>query len=449
MSQAVSIDPSDAVHSELSALIASRGLPGVAVAAGIGDVELAVAAGLSSARGDTALSVDHCLPISCVMKVLVSLIVLHGHETGVMDWDSDIAEFVPEVAGGQGDTGITIRHLLTQTAGYIEPQENSARWGYTWERFVDFFPHRKQAFVPGTVWSYCHTAYALLQKAAEAAYGRDIDDLLDDLIFAQLGFWPQNFGVLLAKAPNVMTLHVKSSRSGLYEPMRPPTETGFLRYSISDLALSTAQLKAFAQALSGRSGALAHLEGARKRLLTPFTRLPAYVLGRHGEAMPYGYCHGVADYGAVKGINGSYVGSTCAIRFDEAEGFGIAAAVNAWSPNARDVAAERVTSRLLGGGTKTTPRAPPVFEDLSALAGEYEGLMLGSASFLVSRDGPSLVCTVNRRGLPPLLGRVARGPDGRLTLVQGGGEMSIAFAEGPDREPIAMVGSSACRKLAA
>lgn len=395
------------------------------------------------------MSVHHRLPMSCVIKALVALVVLYGHNAGSIDCDADIAVYLPELAGQQRrGTGITLRHLLTHSAGYVEPQENSARWGYTWDRFVEFFPHRKQAFEPGRVWSYTHTGYVLLQKAAEAAFGRDMDALLDELIFDHLGFRPQNFGELPASSPNVTSLHVKAPRTGRYEPMRPPLETGFLRYSISDLAISTEQMMTLAGVLSGARQDLPHMQKALEALLVPSMDLPAYASGKDGEAMPLRFCHGVADYGAFLGVNGSYVGSTCALRFDERTGAGLAVALNAWAAFERDVAVNLAARELPMARPRAAPPLAPVFEDISVFEGEYEGLMLATATTRIIREGDQLLCTIERKGAPDLHGRLARDGEGRLALAGGAAETALAAFESPDGNPVIMVGTSACRKLA-
>jgi hypothetical protein len=68
--------------------------------------------------------------------------------------------------------------------------------------------------------------------------------------------------------------------------IRAAIKTGFLRYSISDLVLSTKQLEAITAFLSGVGHRLRHLQKAHEELLVRATRLPAYIFGREGEAMP-------------------------------------------------------------------------------------------------------------------------------------------------------------------
>jgi hypothetical protein len=441
-----------ALEAPLSGLLDHFGMPGVVVALRSTQGEAACSVGLSTARGSTPASDEHRVPISCVMKIMVALVVLHGHESGVLDIDDDVARFLPELQGhADGCTGITLRHLLTHTAGYIEPQANSARWGLTWERFVEFFPTRKQAFRPGTIWSYTHTGYAILQHAVESAYGRSIDALLGELVIDPLGFRLELHSEASAVPSRLMSLHVRAPRTGSFEPMRPPLETGFLRYSISDYVLSARQIAALGYFLSGSQGSpLRHLEAARARLLSPAIKLPEFCLGPEGEAMPLVFCHGVADYGGFKGVNGSYVGSTCALRFDERSQVAASAVVNAWVPAARDIAIGWALRPFKRTHDEVTAVASPTFEDLGCLEGEYEGLMLGSGNTAISREGESLLCRIGRRGAPDLGGRLARKPDGTFALVGGSKEVTLAVARDSQTGlPYLMTGTSACRKVAA
>lgn len=440
--------PGAVLQSILGRLASRRGVPGIAVSLNFGRGQIAAAGGLWSSRDVRPASANDRVPMSCVIKLLVSLLILYGDETGRIGLDDDVADHLPELAGGSGSTGITLRHLLTHTAGYVEPQQNAARWGFNWERFVEFFPERKQAFEPGAIFSYCHTGIAILAKVLEVAFRRPVEELLQEFVWKPLGLDAPLFESPRSSSSPFMNLHVRLPKTGAYEPMRPPLETGFLRYSISDLTLSTTQLSRLAAFLAGGLKAETPLlDGARTRLLEHAVDLPVYLSGEEGEAMPRAFCNGVADYGWSKGYNGSYVGSTCALRFDEDAPVAVAVAVNAWSPYTRDLALDFASRPVFKKhpqprGFQTIPLA------LSDIEGEYEGLMLGSANTVLVKDGDGLHCVVHRRGAPDLSGRVERGDDDEFRLVAGSREIGLAIATVPGSdEPYLMVGTSACRKI--
>jgi hypothetical protein len=422
--------------------------PGIAASVHRAGESLDVAVGRSSSREETAFSPDDRAPISCVMKVLVSLLALLADEQGLLDLRDDVGRYLPELAGGE--VGITLLNLLTHTGGYVEPQANSARWGYTWDDFVAFFPTRKQAFQPGTVWSYSHTGVVLLQKALEAAHGQAFEVALGERLLQPMGIALEFYGEMKSGERDVAHLHVKTPHTKKFEPMRPPRETGFLRYSISDAVLSSRQLARLAAFLSGGFRVEhPHLERAIARLTSHAIDLPRYALGPEGEKMPVSFCHGVADYGAFKGVNGSYVGSTCAMRLIEQDGVGMATVINAYTPHLRDLVTDLLGRPFLRRAASPPPAAAEPTFDPEELEGRYEGLMLGSADAVIARDGDAFVCALNFKRGPGVQGRFQLDTEGQPRFVTGSRELVMAIARDPaSRTPYLMASTSAFRKSA-
>ncbi|WAC49758.1 serine hydrolase [Asticcacaulis sp. SL142] len=426
-------------------------VPGIAAALEMDGRVIGAGVGVSSTLSSAKLTPDDRLPISCVMKVLVTWLLLYAEGEGKVGLDDDIAVYVPQVLReGERSSGITLRHLVTHTAGYIEPQENSARWGYSLEKFIEFFPRRQQAFEPGSVWSYTHTGHALVQIVLEKVFNRALEDLLRDLLLSPLGLNLLYLSEGKASGENISALHIKDPRLNVFLPMRPPQETGFLRFSISDASLSVRHLAKIGSALAGGYAAtLAHLQLARTRLLSSAIKLPEYILGKEGERMPQAFCHGVADFGTFKGINGSYVGSTCALRFYEKKHLGLAAMINAYEPHVRDTV-ETMLGEPFGKRSASITDDKPNLMDLNRLVGRYEGLMLGLEHADVSHDGGGLKCSVHFKRGGGMTARLGQDSDGKLTMLAGSSNVSMAFAEYPsDRTPFLMVSTSAYRKVAA
>jgi CubicO group peptidase (beta-lactamase class C family) len=436
----------DRLERLVQGIVAAQSAPGVAAAARRPKETIAAAVGVSSTSKATPLSLDDRLPMSCVMKPLVAMACLHLAQRGVLDLDADLAVHFPELAGGAGATAVTPWHLLSHTGGYVEPQEPSARWAYSWEAFTAFFPRRVQAFAPGTVWSYTHTGYAVLARLVERLEGRPIDQVLRDLVLEPLGIALGAPDVRAADDARLAALHVKSPRSGRFEPMRPPRDSGFLRFSISDYTISTRDLLALGLFLAGGSDRVeGGVEAARKRLLEPVVQIPAPVGRGDAERMPSAFGLGIGQYGALHGVNGSFVGSTCALRFDAATGSAAAVALNAWVPQARD----RVMNKLASFIAKPrAPHAEPAREalDLAAFEGVYQGLMIGTAGVSITRRGADdYHCQVRRHGAPDLEARLRSGQDGRLEIDEASTGFAIAAVDGraSGGRPMIMVGASA------
>src|SRR2546428_1856905 len=101
--------------------------------------------------------------------------------------DDSIVRWFPE--GAHVWQGITVRHLLTHTAGVAEYTDSTFdyRKDYTEDELVKFAASRPLDFRPGERWSYSNTGYLLLGALIHRVTGRFYGDLLRDSVFSPLG----------------------------------------------------------------------------------------------------------------------------------------------------------------------------------------------------------------------------------------------------------------------
>src|SRR6266581_656029 len=101
--------------------------------------------------------------------------------------DDSIVRWFPE--GAHVWQGITVRHLLTHTAGVAEYTDSTFdyRKDYTEDELVKFAASRPLDFRPGERWSYSNTGYVLLGALIHRVTGRFYGDLLRDSVFRPLG----------------------------------------------------------------------------------------------------------------------------------------------------------------------------------------------------------------------------------------------------------------------
>ncbi len=101
--------------------------------------------------------------------------------------DDSIVRWFPE--GARVWQGITVRHLLTHTAGVAEYTDSTFdyRKDYTEDELVKFAASRPLDFRPGERWSYSNTGYVLLGALIHRVTGRFYGDLLRDSVFRPLG----------------------------------------------------------------------------------------------------------------------------------------------------------------------------------------------------------------------------------------------------------------------
>jgi CubicO group peptidase (beta-lactamase class C family) len=142
--------------------------------------------------------------IASMSKSFTASAVLLLRDAGALKLDDPAAQYVPELAGwvnGAADGGpLTIRHLLTMTAGF--PTDDP--WG---DRQQGLPPDQFRALLaggirfnwaPGTAFEYSNLGYAILGLVVSAASGLPYDEfirtrLLTPLEMTRTGFAAQEF----------------------------------------------------------------------------------------------------------------------------------------------------------------------------------------------------------------------------------------------------------------
>ena len=108
-------------------------------------------------------------------------------EQGRLRLDDSIARWFPE--GAAVWRGVTVRRLLTHTAGIAEYTDSTFdyRKDYTEDELVKFAASRPLDFQPGERWRYSNTGYLLLGALIRRVSGQFYGDLLRDSVFRPLG----------------------------------------------------------------------------------------------------------------------------------------------------------------------------------------------------------------------------------------------------------------------
>lgn len=172
------------------------------------------------ARGTPVSGADTLFRIASLSKVFTYTAVMQLVERGKIDLDSDIARYlgfpVPEAFGQP----ITVRHLMTHTAGFDETVENLWRSSGPPVPLRDYLVHHmpKRLYPPGSTPSYSSYGTALAAHIVERVSGQTFDQYVEDHILKRLGMANTSFqqalqGRLAANAS-------KNYMSG-HEPARP------------------------------------------------------------------------------------------------------------------------------------------------------------------------------------------------------------------------------------
>ena len=203
---------------ELQALVDSAvadgdSIPGAAIYVAAPGVKYAVAAGLADPEAGVEMTPAHPVRIASNTKTYVAATVLRLAEEGKLELDDPIAEhlspnLLDELRGdGYDPQAITIRHLLTHTAGIFDHSDTpnyiaaiTADPGRDWTR-----AEQVEAAMawgdplgrPGEVYRYSDTGYVLLGDIVSNAFGGSLPSAVRELLgFDALGLrstWWETF----------------------------------------------------------------------------------------------------------------------------------------------------------------------------------------------------------------------------------------------------------------
>jgi CubicO group peptidase (beta-lactamase class C family) len=183
-----------------------RQIPGAAFGVVI-DGELAWAKGLGvrDVTSGAAVDVDTVFRIASMTKSFTAMAILRLRDEGRLSLDDPVARYVPELGGLLYPTRdapvLTIRHLLTHSAGF--PEDNP--WG---DRQLAVSDDTMGAWlraglpfstVPGTAYEYSNYGFALLGRVVARASGHPYSRYVEANILRPLGMNATTFDV--AKVP--------------------------------------------------------------------------------------------------------------------------------------------------------------------------------------------------------------------------------------------------------
>lgn len=207
-------------------------VPGVAAVVVDRDGEVyAGGAGERVAGSGAAFDPDTVVSIYSVTKSLTATAALQLIEEGVLDLDTPASLYVPEIASipvydGVDEQGhlklrapkraITVRHLLTHTAGFSydffspEMRDHQAERGapspFTARRAS--LERQFLLFDPGEKWMY-GTSMDWMGLVIEAARGQSLEDVFRERIFEPLGMVDSSFRVSPSARRRLARIHMR------------------------------------------------------------------------------------------------------------------------------------------------------------------------------------------------------------------------------------------------
>ena len=159
---------------------------------------------------------------------------------GRLRLEDRITRWLPE-GKGVWDS-VTIRHLLTHTAGMAEYTDSTFdyRKDYTEDQLVRFAASRPLDFIPGQRWSYSNTGYLLLGVLIHRVTGQFYGDVLHRLIFEPVGMNTTRViseaDIIPNRAAGYQLIRGQVKNQSWVSPSLNTTADGALYFSVKDLA---------------------------------------------------------------------------------------------------------------------------------------------------------------------------------------------------------------------
>src|ERR1700687_3669474 len=215
----------------------AREIPGVvAMAANSKEVIYQGAYGKRDLSKDDAMTTDSVFWIASMSKAITAAAGMQLVEQGKLSLDAPIGKVLPDLASPQVLEGfaadgtpqlrpaknpITLRHLMTHTAGFCYDMWNGDMVQYLEKTGLPTVTSCKNDALktpimtdPGTRWEY-GTNIDFVGKAVEAVSGKRLDGYLRDHLFTPLGMTDTGFKIGDAQCQRLVAMHARGEDGSL------------------------------------------------------------------------------------------------------------------------------------------------------------------------------------------------------------------------------------------
>lgn len=243
-------------------LAADDAFSGTVLFAKNGKVLYAHAYGYADRAFDAPNRIDTKFNLASAGKMFTAVSILQLAQGGRLSLDDTLIKHVPDYPNRALASRVTIRQLLTHTAGmgdiFTPEFLASSRAKYrNLAGYVPLFVDKTLLFEPGTRWSYSNAGYLVLGLVIEHVSGQSYYDYVRDHVFKPAGMVDTDNYSVDDVVPNLALGYTTSGDDGGRPDPRNPRRTNTLvlpaRGSAAGGGYSTVgDLLRFAQALRGR-----------------------------------------------------------------------------------------------------------------------------------------------------------------------------------------------------
>jgi CubicO group peptidase (beta-lactamase class C family) len=359
-------------------------VPGIAYGI-VRDGELIHTRGLGTTEVGKALtpSADSVFRIASMTKSFTAATVLLLRDEGRLRLDDPVADHVPELAGLRGPTAdspaITIRHLLTMTAGFpTDDPWGDRQQGLDLDRFAELLRGGISfAWAPGVRFEYSNLGYGILGRVITNVAVQEYREVVRDRLLEPLGMRSTTYLESEVPADRLVHGYVWADERWIEEPRDPYgalASMGGVFTTVRDLARWVGEFTdAFPPRDDPETGHPLR-RASRREMQQPHRPFGPAVTLRSPDAAPQlggaGYGFGLAaidhlQYGRIVAHSGGYPGFGSDMRWHPASGYGVIVLANGRYAAAQHLSQE-ILNGLLGSGVPTSRRIQPAAATESA-----------------------------------------------------------------------------------
>ncbi|HUR49566.1 MAG TPA: serine hydrolase domain-containing protein [Acidimicrobiales bacterium] len=176
-------------------------VPGIAVGILHGEEEHLFGFGTTNIEFGLPVDPDTLFQIGSTTKTFTGTVIMHLVDAGKIDLDDKVTKYLPKFKVPDVKVGskVTIRHLMTHTAGWrgdVFPQTGRGDDAIK-KAVLDLAKSAEQLTPLGKVWSYNNAGFYILGQIIEKITKKTYEEVVEEVIFKPLGmtnsfWWPED-----------------------------------------------------------------------------------------------------------------------------------------------------------------------------------------------------------------------------------------------------------------